>query len=47
LRVARSEQLAATAGEKILITETGTPFVHPRGLSLGPRAPRGSLKAAW
>src|SRR6202034_2534581 len=47
LRVPRSEQLSATAGEQILVTETRTPFVHARGLSLGPRAPRGNLKAAW
>ena len=38
LRIAGSEQLAATAGDEILITETGTPFTHARGLSLGPRA---------
>src|SRR6202035_1157008 len=46
LRVARSEQLAATAGDKILVTETGTPFTHPRSRSPG-RARRGSLKPGW
>src|SRR3984957_2203032 len=42
LRVARSEQLAATAGDKILIIETGTPLTHARSRSPG-RAGRGSL----
>jgi hypothetical protein len=40
LRVALSEQFAATAGDEILIIETGAPFTHARGLSPGPRQAR-------
>src|SRR5271154_7385616 len=40
LRVARSEQFSATAGDEVLIAETRGPSNHLRGLFLGSRHAR-------